>query len=268
MTAFVRAGIDRRQFAAGLLFGLACTSRLTIVFAAPFFLFVGSGGSWRRRGLSAALGAVIPLAALVAYNLAATGDPFNPAYDHLYRLEANFYTPLNYNLAWAIEDPRYLPQNLSIMLFSTPAIAPDVVPATLGGGEVLCLDPGAVRGLFNPDCPLALPRDTGMSLLLTSPAYVLAWPALRRLWDRSRLVTGAAIAVGLIALVNLMHFSQGWVQFGYRFSNDFVPWALVLVALGMERLRSGLGLGLAVGLVVVSVAVNLWGVVWGNVLGW
>ena len=33
-----------------------------------------------------------------------------------------------------------------------------------------------------------------------------------------------------------MHFSQGWVQFGYRFSNDFVPFALILVALGASRL--------------------------------
>jgi hypothetical protein len=266
--AFVRAGIDGRQFLAGLLFGLACTARLTVVFAAPFFLLVGTGGSWQRRGLSAALGAAIPLAALVAYNVAATGDPFNPAYDHLYRLEASFYTPLNYNLDWGIEDPRYLPQNLQIMLLNTPVLEPDVVPAALGAGEALCTDPGAVRGLFDPDCPLALPRDTGMSLILTSPAYLLAWPALRRLWGRSRLVTGAALATGLIALVNVMHFSQGWVQFGYRFSNDFVPWALLVVALGMERLRSGLGFALAVALVVVSVAVNLWGVVWGNVLGW
>jgi hypothetical protein len=267
-TAIVRSGIDPRQFLAGVLFGLACTSRLTIVFAAPFFLLIGAGGSWQRRGVSAALGALIPLAALVAYNLAATGDPFNPAYDHLYRLEAAFYTPLNYNLDWGIEDPRYLPQNLQILLLNTPVLAPDVVPAALGGGEALCTDPGAVRSLFDPDCPLALPRDTGMSLILTSPAYLLAWPALRRLWGRSRLVTGAALAVGLIALVNVMHFSQGWVQFGYRFSNDFVPWALVLVALGMERLRSGLGVAIAIALVVVSVAVNLWGVVWGNVLGW
>ena len=91
----LRVGLDRRQLLAGLLFGLACTSRLTIVFAAPFFLLVGTGGSWQRRGLSAAVGAAIPLVALVLYNVAATGDPFNPAYDHLYRLEASFYTPLN-----------------------------------------------------------------------------------------------------------------------------------------------------------------------------
>ena len=39
-----------------------------------------------------------------------------------------------------------------------------------------------------------------------------------------------------IALVNLMHFSQGWVQFGYRFSNDFAPFAVVLVTLAVARL--------------------------------
>ncbi|HEX7222647.1 MAG TPA: hypothetical protein VF231_05320, partial [Candidatus Limnocylindrales bacterium] len=85
---------------------------------------------------------------------------------------------------------------------------------------------------------------------------------------RSRVVTGAALAVLVVAIFNLMHFSQGWVQFGYRFSLDFVPWALLLVALGLERVRSGLGIAVAVGLVAVSIAVNAWGVVWGGILGW
>jgi hypothetical protein len=81
-------------------------------------------------------------------------------------------------------------------------------------------------------------------------------------------VTGAALAVLAIAVFNLMHFSQGWVQFGYRFSNDFVPWALLLTAVGIERVRSGAGIALALALVGISVAVNWWGVVWGNILGW
>ncbi|HEY7130849.1 MAG TPA: hypothetical protein VH440_01300, partial [Candidatus Limnocylindrales bacterium] len=120
----------------------------------------------------------------------------------------------------------------------------------------------------------------GMSILLTSPAYLLILPALRWGYGRSRLVTGSAIAVLVIAVVNLMHFSQGWVQFGYRFSNDFVPWALLLVAFGLERVAAWAGkpgswaitarlaLGASVLLVVVSVAVNFWGVVWGDALGW
>jgi len=267
IAALLRSGIDARQFAVGLLFGLACTARLTVAFAAPFFLLVGPGGSWLRRGFSAGLGAAIPIGALVVYNLVSTGHIIHPGYDYLYRLEAGFYETLGYNLDWAIEDPRYIPQNLGIMLSSTPAIAPDVYPAGLGGGQPLCTEPGAVRGLFDESCPIALPRDIGMSIVLTSPAYLLGLPALRR-YGRSRLVTGAAIAILAVAVFNLMHFSQGWVQFGYRFSNDFVPWALILVAVGLERVRSGWGVWLATGLLVASVAVNWWGVVWGNVLGW
>ena len=45
--------VEPRQFAAGLLFGLACTARLTIVFGAPFFVLVGAGGTTWRRGWSA-----------------------------------------------------------------------------------------------------------------------------------------------------------------------------------------------------------------------
>ena len=259
------AFIDRRQFAAGLLFGLACTARLTMVFGAPFFVFVGSGGSLARRAVSAGLGAIIPVGLLLVYNVATTGQLFHPGYEYLYVLEANGYAALGYNPAWSLEDLRYLPQNLQIMLLSTPAILPDQVPAGLGGGRLLCTDPAAVRGLFDPSCPIALPRDIGMSLVLTSPAYLLALPALRRM-RRSRLVAGSTLAVLAIALVNLMHFSQGWVQFGYRFSNDFVVFALPLVALGMAR-RGGVGL-LAAWLVGLSVAINFWGMTWGNLLGW
>jgi hypothetical protein len=104
----------------------------------------------------------------------------------------------------------------------------------------------------------------GMSILLTSPAYLLMIPVLLREWRR-RIVAGAALAVLAIALVDLMHFSQGWVQFGYRFSNDFAPFATILVALGIARLGVG---WLSLGLVAASVLVNAWGVYWGITLGW
>jgi hypothetical protein len=138
------------------------------------------------------------------------------------------------------------------------------VPSALGGGAALCTGADVVRGLFDRSCPIALPRDVGMSILLTSPAYLLALPAL--VGRRSRLVAGSFLAVLAIAVVNLMHFSQGWVQFGYRFSNDFVAFALPLVAVGMQR-RGGVGL-LAFWLIAASVAINLWGVIWGNLQGW
>jgi hypothetical protein len=258
--------LDRRQVFVGLLFGLACTARLPIAFGAPFFVLVGSGGTWVRRAASAGLGAVLPVGLLILYNLASTGQVFHPGYEYQYQLEAQGYPSLNYNPEWSIEDLRYVPQNIVIALFSMPAILPDVVPASVGAQRALCVEPGAVRGLFDPSCPIALPRDVGMSLLLTSPALVLAIPALRG-YARSRLVTGSVLAILMIGLLNLMHFSQGWVQFGYRFSNDFVAFALILVALGAAGLR-GRWRSAAVALVVASIAINLWGTWWGMKLGW
>jgi hypothetical protein len=266
-----RLAIDRRQFVVGLLFGLAATARLSILVAAPFFLLVGSGGSWWRRGWSAGIGAAIPVAALLAYNVVVTGHVFHPAYDHLYQLEARAYTRLGYHADWAAEDPRYLAQNLGIMFLSAPEILPTRLRDTLGTfDEPLCTTAGAQRGLFDAACPLAVPRDIGMSVLLTSPAFLLLVPAVRR-YGRSRLITGASLAVLLVVLIDLMHFSQGWVQFGYRFSNDALPFALPLVAIGIDGLTDGTrrwAMPLAVGLVVVSIAVNAWGLVWALKFGW
>jgi hypothetical protein len=257
--------IDRRQFLAGLLFGVACTARLTVVFGAPFFMLVGGGGSWARRSFSAGLGAIIPVGLLLAYTFMTTGHVLHPGYDWQYQKEARDYQILGYHEDWDIEDPRYLPQNVGIMLGSTPAFFPDRELSVYGQeGEPLCQEPGASRGLFDEECPIAVPRAIGMSILLTSPAYLLIGWAL---WARrSRLVAGAFLAVLAIAFVNLMHFSQGWVNFGYRFSNDFVAFALPLVAIGMER-RGGVG-KLGVVLVAAAVLINLWGVIWGNILGW
>jgi hypothetical protein len=256
-----RAMIDGHQFLAGLLFGLACAARLTVVFGAPFFLLVGGGGGWLRRGLSAGLGAALPLAGLLAYNLAATGNVFNPAYDYLYRAETASYTFLDYRPDWSIEDPRYIPRNLVLMLIGPPLVN----PATLDFGEPLCTADGASRGWFNPDCPILMPNSVGMGLLLTSPAYLLALPALRR-YGRSRLVTGAALAILFIAVINLMHFSQGWVQFGYRFSLDFAPFLLLSMAVGIHQ-AGGLGRP-AKALILASIAIQAWGVWWGAALGW
>jgi hypothetical protein len=262
--------VDRRQFVAGFLFGLACTARLTVVFAAPFFALVGSGTGWWRKGWSAGLGAAIPILALVLYNVLTTGHVFHPAYDYLYVLEANGYPTLGYHPEWSVEDPRYILQNLGIALFGLPDVLPTALPNSIAiRPELVCLEPGATRGLFDLACPLAVPKDTGMSVLLTSPAYLLAIPVLRAQgW--SRLVVGAVLAIAAISVVNLMHFSQGWVQFGYRFSNDVAPFALLLVALGTERLarRHAWGVPLAAGAIVLSMAINLWGVLWSRLLAW
>jgi hypothetical protein len=279
---WARLAVEPRQFLAGLLFGLAATARVSVIFGAPFFVFVGAGGpgsgpgsgpggGWWRRAWSAGLGAAIPVVLLFAYNVVSSGHLVQPGYDYLYRLEASAYTGLGYHPDWSIEDPRYLPQNAAIMFLTPPDVLPSHLPDSLGvNANTVCTEPDAQRGLFDVHCPLAVPRDIGMSVLLTSPAFLLMLPALRR-YGRVRVVTGGALAILLIVVFNLMHFSQGWVQFGYRFSNDVVPFALPLVALGLAWLvETGRrwAMPLAMGLIVVSIAVNAWGVIWGTRLGW
>jgi hypothetical protein len=214
-----------------------------------------------RRSFSAGLGAVIPIALLVGYNVATTGHVFHPAYEYLYRTE---YTPRPdfIHRDWAIEDPRYIPQNAGIMLAWPPKLG---VPAACGvGTDAPALLDSLTSDLLDRDCAPIRPDPIGMSLLLTSPAYLVALPLVVAGWRR-RMVAGAALAVLAITIVNLMHFSQGWVQFGYRFSNDFAPFAMVLV--GAAIARSGVR-PLTVALVAASVAINAWGVYWGVALGW
>jgi len=280
--------VDGLQFMAGFVFGLAALSRLTIIFGAPFFVFVGGGGSYFKRAFSAGLGAVIPVAVIGLYNIVSSGHLFSPVYEWLFQQQFHAlpyapYEDFYGERSWGAENPLFIPLNSVIAFVWPPDILPsaDLFPA--------CKD--TARTMLGA-CPIVAPSKFGMSILLTSPAYLLIALIAGAAW-RKRVVLGALAAVAAIALVNLAHFSQGWVQFGYRFSNDFAPFALVLVTLAIawvwprrfhlfERLRRWLGLPvspildrfsisgrtLALSLVAISILVNAWGVYWGVTLGW
>ena len=259
---------DPSQVLAGFLLGLAVTARLPIVFAAPWFMLVGGGRSITRRTLSTAIGALLPVSALLAYTFLTSGSFLHPGYDYQYQAEAQGYPTLGYNREWAIEDVRYIPQNLKILFGSMPRLLPDVLPDTLdmAAPVQLCQPGDPTRTLFDPGCPLAIPVDVGTSLPFSAPGLLLVLLAFRRAGP-SRLLLGGSAAILLIGAFNLAHFSQGWVQWGYRFSLDFVPFALPLVALGAAR-ADGRVRSIAVALVVAGAVVNLWGVTWGKLLGW
>ena len=56
----------------------------------------------------------------------------------------------------------------------------------------------------------------GLALWVTTPAYVwLLWPR-RTGW----LWWSLAITAGTVALADLLYQNSGWLQFGYRFSNE------------------------------------------------
>jgi hypothetical protein len=199
------------------------------------------------------------------YNYLSTGHLFNPVYEFLFQQQFHGlpYAPSEEfygQREWGPENPLYIPLNAVLMFLWPPDLSPTYPPFDQ------CAN--VARTVLGA-CPVAVPSKFGMSIFLTSPAFLLI-PFVAAVAWRQRVVLGALLAVVAIGLVNLGHFSQGWVQFGYRFSLDFAPFSLVLVTIGIAWLaRSRRGFAwVAVPLVVLSVLVNAWGVYWGVKLGW
>ena len=81
-------------------------------------------------------------------------------------------------------------------------------------------------------------RIIGMSLFLTTPAFLWLFGSLRRI--RSDVTIGwVAAAAGLALLPDILHGTVGFAQFGYRFSLDAQPFLVALAVAGDARLRSG-----------------------------
>ena len=143
----------------GLLFGLACTARLTVVFGAPFF----AARRCRRelRGVAAGRpGSAPPSPSALLLGLQPGDD--RPALPSRLRLPVpardRGYPTLGYHPDWAIEDPRYLPQNLGIMLLGLPDILPDRLPdAWARRRPRSAREPGAVARPVRPALPAGGP---------------------------------------------------------------------------------------------------------------
>lgn len=67
----------------------------------------------------------------------------------------------------------------------------------------------------------------GLALWVTTPQYL----ELLRPARAHRLAWSLGLAAGLVALVDLLYQNSGWVQFGYRFSNDYALMLVLLLAL-------------------------------------
>ena len=128
---------------------------------------------------------------------------------------------LGYHPDWAAEDPRYVPQNLAIMLLSTPRCSRTGSRTRSARSIDRCAPRRARREAFRPRLSGRAaarhrderpPHEPGATC---SRSRHGATAGTRR--DRRRRpARGRASS----RASNLMHFSQGWVQFGYRFSND------------------------------------------------
>ena len=150
---------------------------------------------------------------------------------------------------------------------------------TLSGGEQQMLAIGRAL-MTNPDClimdepseglaPIIIQgvwdaigklKQEGLSILLTSPVLLYAFAASRR----DPVVRLLWLASALTAAALVPYFYQGWVQFGYRYLLDALPYVIILTAMGMRDR----GFAPLLFLAESSALLNALGVYWGKKLGW
>ena len=230
----------KRAWLIGLLAGAAFLTRAPLAFAIPFYALLLAGDSiweprrWPWRHWVGLAGGVLPSVVFFFW--------YN---------EARFGTPLESGYALATL-PEWLEVRRDVGLFSVAHI-----PMNLD--YLLVHLPAPIQ-----DFPYLRPSGLGMSILITSPALLYA---IKAPWRESRSwwLAGAALVV---LIPTLLYYGGGWLQYGYRYALDSIPFVWLLCGLGAAREeRAGgeigwgwrilIGFGLIVGVGGVYWAYNL-----------
>ena len=214
----------RHPIAAGLALGAAALARTAMAFMFPLFLFEAwrtSGGDRRlfvRRVLVFA-GPIIAFAlAGMIYNVIRFGAPTE--FGHTY-LEVRQQGQIE---QFGLASLHYLGRNLTVAF--------TLLPELLGHEPWIQIS------------------GHGMALWLTTPiVFFLLWPREKPAIHRALWITVACVAVP-----PLLYQNSGWVQFGYRFSLDYMVFLVMLLAVGARPLGR-----VAKGLIIAGIAINLFG---------
>jgi len=190
----------------GVAIGLAALARLPVAAAFPALALLAarrSGTPYPAALRDVVLGGLPFALAYAGYSLLRWGTPLDVGYLRLTEGDVFF--------RHGLFSPLYLPRHLNAIFLE----APDFVDGV----------PWAFR-----------PRFIGMSLLLTTPAFLWVLGGLR---DVRRVgIAAVALAAGLVLVPNILHGTVGFQQFGYRFSLDLQPF-LVTLAVAGDAYRQG-----------------------------
>jgi hypothetical protein len=200
----------------GVSLGMAVLSRQNAIF---YLIFLGVV-LWQRNhlagnkinqgikilGLFAGLGLWIGF--LLFLNWMRFGNPFDLGYEHL------------------LNSPEFLgPRAASYGLFNLAYVPFNFIYMFIQGFRIQ----------FDPNTSFLTVMGTdpfGTSLTFASPFLFIAFWAK---WERN-LLRAAWVSIGLILGLLLLYFSNGWVQVNsQRYTLDFIPIVILLVALGMQR---------------------------------
>jgi hypothetical protein len=234
-------GERRRAALVGLLAGFAFLSRAPVAFAVPAYALLQAGDRiWEPRRwpwgewVEMALGVAPSILFFFWYNLARFGSPLESGY----------------GLA---ELPPFLEAQRQLGLFSTAHVNMNV--------DYLFLKLPKFDFSGQPfGFPFFKPDGLGMSIVFTSPGLLYA---VRAPWRESR-SWWLLLAAVLVLIPTLLYYGGGWLQYGYRYALDSIPFVWALCALAARRDADegdGMGLGWQL-LVAFGVLVGAIGVYW------
>jgi hypothetical protein len=234
----------QRAFLIGLMAGAAFLTRAPLALALPFYALMidRQGGTdvpriagrfirgfatrfpiraWATLGI--AFG--ISVAFFLWYNNARFGSPFESGYGL-----ASLPPFLQVQRELGLFSLRHVPMNLDYLFLKVPGPLPRF--------------------------PFFKPDGLGMSVFITSPGLLMAigapWRNTRTWW-----LAGAAIAV---LIPTLFYYGGGWIQYGYRYFLDSIPFVIALC--GLAVVRAGRVSTFWSAVILVGVAVNAMGLYW------
>lgn len=252
-----------RPIVAGTALAAAFLARTPTIFALVFWVVLAgrrSDGLARivPRAIRLAVPLAIAVALLLGQNVARFGSPFDFGYLSMHI--ANTLQPglLQYGQFSA----HFLLRNFAALFVTAPIVASLDLPVwwqVIGGHTGLLRDLTTTGP--NSGVPFPVTFDPwGTGLWAVSPALAFSLRLPRR---QDLALAGAAwLSALVVAMPDLLYYNTGWVQYGYRFSLDFVPFLLILTAMGLRRPLHPLWRALFVVLLVISIGSNFLGARW------
>ncbi len=218
---------------AGLLTGMGFLCRTPLLFGAVYFLievfrmhdpFIKIDAPKIRwiiiKKISLFLLPLMLIGCLQAgFNYKRFEDPFEFGHRYLYKNRVTERIQ-----KWGLFNYRYLEQNLHAAFTSLPKISHKF--------------------------PYLLHHGHGVSIFLVTPALLLL------LWPRRKTPFGLNLLCSavIISIPAFFYQNSGWYQFSYRFSLDYTPYLILLLAAGGIKIDSKFKL-----LIVCGLVVNAWG---------
>ncbi len=230
----------RSMFLSGLFLGASFWSRLQTILSFPFYLIMNSN-KWINQSEGLSFVRRINIRVLFSFGVGVG----------IFVLLNFIYNYIRYETILDVSD-YYRPGILDEPIFQKGKFDISYISRHLKVLFTALPD-------FMSEPPFVRPHGFGLSILITTPAFIYAVFASLR--DKLTLACWSAIIP--VAFVTFCHGGTGYWAFGYRHALDYYPFLLILVVKAMgDNIKWHHKL-----LIILSIMVNLWGIIWFNKIG-